>query len=347
MISQTDAILQVSHLSKYFPVGNFLSSHYLHALEDVSFSIHKGEVVALVGESGSGKSTSARLIARLMAPTSGEIHFKGKNILVEEPKGASLNYRSKVQMIFQDPFSSLNPIHTIEYILSRPLQIHKKNGSGSIREKVIELLDSVGLDPATEFINKYPHELSGGQRQRVAIARSLAVDPEVILADEPISMLDVSIRMGILNLMDRLREERGISYLYITHDIASARYIGNKILVLYAGMVMESAPSEELIQHSYHPYTQLLFSAIPDPRHHDSRQKVDARGEVPSRIDPKPGCPFAPRCPKKKSVCIEQSPAMYLLNSHHSVRCHLFADECGENCTSEVIEAESRGETYG
>jgi peptide/nickel transport system ATP-binding protein len=347
MINRTDEILQVKHLSKYFPVGSYFSSHNLHALEDVSFSIQKGEVVALVGESGSGKSTAARLIARLMAPTSGEIYFNGKNVLVEEPKGASLDYRSKVQMIFQDPFSSLNPIHTIEYILSRPIQIHKKYGNGSVREKVIELLDSVGLDPATEFINKYPHELSGGQRQRVAIARSLAVNPEVILADEPISMLDVSIRMGILNLIDRLREERGISYLYITHDIASARYIGNTILVLYAGMVMESAPSEELIQHSCHPYTQLLFSAIPDPRNPDSRQKIDARGEVPSRIDPKPGCPFAPRCPKKKSVCLELSPEMHLLNSQHSVRCHLFTGDYREKCTSEDIEAKSRGEANG
>lgn len=324
MIPPSDTILQVQHLSKFYPVGNFFSNHALHALEDVSFTIHKGEVVALVGESGSGKSTTARLIARLTPATFGEVFFQSQNIFAAEPRGASLRYRSKVQMIFQDPFSSLNPIHPIEYTLSRPIQIHQKNGTKTVQEKVIELLEAVGLEPAGDFIKKYPHELSGGQRQRVAIARALAVDPEIILADEPISMLDVSIRMGILNLIDRLREERGISFLYITHDIASARYIANRILVLYAGMVMESAPSEDLIQQPFHPYTQLLFSSVPNPHRDRARSKINTRGEVPSRIDPQPGCPFAPRCPQKMDICTQQLPPIYSLNQNHQIRCHLF-----------------------
>ncbi|MFZ4572511.1 MAG: ABC transporter ATP-binding protein [Bacteroidales bacterium] len=327
MVDQNERILVVKKLAKYFPVGGFLSNHTLHALDDVNFSIGKSEVVALVGESGSGKSTAARLIARLMPPTHGEIFYKGQDILKTEPRSASKTYRSQVQMIFQDPFSSLNSVHTIEYILSRPIEIHKKLRGRATKEKVEELLETVGLNPGADFIHKYPHELSGGQRQRVAIARVLAVDPEIILADEPISMLDVSIRMGVLNLMEKLKEERGIGYLYITHDIASARYIGDKIIVLYAGMVMESAESEELIRNPGHPYTQLLFSAVPDPHRGKDNHTAAARGEVPTRIDPLPGCPFAPRCSRVMSICQHDIPEIIPLSGNHNVRCHLYSVE--------------------
>jgi peptide/nickel transport system ATP-binding protein len=227
-------------------------------------------------------------------------------------------------MIFQDPFASLNPVHTVGYHLERPLRIHGKARSAAERREEIEaLLVAVGLTPAAKFAEKFPHELSGGQRQRVAFARALAVDPEVMLADEPISMLDVSIRMGILNLMERLKEERGIAYLYITHDIASARYLADETIVMYAGRMVEGAAGDDLIQHPAHPYTQLLLSAVPDPRKPRTRQ-VRARAEIPSLIDPSPGCPFVARCPRVMDVCRQVMPGVEMIAPRHWVRCHLY-----------------------
>ncbi len=314
-------VLEVRRLSKRFPVGGMFTPKYVHALEDVSFTIGYGEIVALVGESGSGKSTTARLLARLTPPTEGKIFFNGKDILKDEPRGASLAYRSNVQMIFQDPFGSLNPVHTIGFHLERPLSVHKKaRGARALRERVLDLLTTVVLNPAHDFAQKYPHQLSGGQRQRVAIARALAVDPTVILADEPISMLDVSIRMGVLNLMARLKEEHGIGYLYITHDIASARYIGDRTIVMYAGHMVEGAESEALMREPAHPYTQLLLSAVPNPHAGLKRYQTEARGEIPSLIDPPPGCPFAARCPKVMDVCRQVMPgAEWVLNTGYAV----------------------------
>ncbi len=318
-------LLEVRNLTKRFPVGGMLRPKHVHALEDVSFGIRRGEVVALVGESGSGKSTTARLIARLMPPTRGEIIFKGEDVLKKEPRGASLNYRRQIQMIFQDPFGSLNPVKRIAHHLERPLLIHKKvHSRKEAYERILELLTTVGLNPADEFARKFPHQLSGGQRQRVAIARALAVDPEIMLADEPISMLDVSIRMGVLNLMERLKEERGIGYLYITHDIASARYIGDRTMVMYAGHMVEGADSESLMAEPAHPYTRLLLSAVPNPHAGLTKRKVEARGEVPSLIDPPPGCPFAPRCPEVMDVCRQVMPGVEHLSTTHWVRCHLY-----------------------
>jgi peptide/nickel transport system ATP-binding protein len=318
-------LLDVRHLSKRFPVGGMFSGKQVHALEDASFVVNQGEVVALVGESGSGKSTTARLIARLMPPTGGEIRLAGRDVLQSEPHGASLAYRSRVQMIFQDPFGSLNPIHTIDHHLRRPLAIHKRaRGRREQTERVRELLTTVGLIPAADFAPKYPHQLSGGQRQRVAFARALAVDPAVLLADEPISMLDVSIRMGILNLMERLKEERGIACLYITHDIASARYLGDRTIVMYAGRMVEGAASEELIGEPAHPYTQLLLSAVPNPGAGTARRRVETRGEVPSLIDLPPGCPFAARCPRVMEVCRQVMPGVTQLGPTHWTRCHLY-----------------------
>jgi peptide/nickel transport system ATP-binding protein len=267
------------------------------------------------------------MIARLIPTTTGEIFFKGTDILKSEPREASLEYRRQVQLIFQDPFASLNTVHTIEHHLARPLLIHKKaTNRQQIHDLVCDLLETVELKPACDLANRYPHQLSGGQRQRVAIARALAVDPELILADEPISMLDVSIRMGVLNLIHRLKEERGISFVYITHDLASARYIGDKIVVMYAGHMVEGGESEAIMGNPAHPYTQLLLSAVPDPRSGLQTDKNSkARGEVPSLIDPLPGCPFAARCTRVMEVCHRVMPEPTSITPEHWVNCHLFA----------------------
>lgn len=315
-------VLEVRNLTKHFPIGSALRLQHVHALNDASFTIGRGEVVALVGESGSGKSTTARLITRLIEPTHGEIRLHGRDVLREEPRGASLKYRRSIQMIFQDPYGSLNPARTIGFHVERPIKIHKK--SQNVEAAVQALLASVGLNPADEFARKFPYQLSGGQRQRVAVARALAVDPEIILADEPISMLDVSIRMGVLNLIEQLKEERGIGFLYITHDLASARYIGDRTIVMYAGHMVECAESTELMEQPAHPYTRLLRSAVPNPHAGLATPTVQARGEIPSLIDPPPGCPFAPRCPQVMDVCRQVMPESTVLSAGHWVRCHLY-----------------------
>lgn len=319
-----EIVLDVRNLTKYFPVGSFFKPKLVKALNDVSFTIQRGQVVALVGESGSGKSTTARLISRLMPPTRGEIILRGKNVLKTEPGRPSLNYRKEIQMIFQDPFGSLNPVHTIGHHIERPLQIHKMLKGGNALERVHELLSTVGLTPPEEAARKYPYQMSGGQRQRVAIARALAVEPEIILADEPISMLDVSIRMGVLNLMEQLKEERGIGFLYITHDLASARYIGDRTMVMYTGYVVEAAESRELMEQPAHPYTQMLMAAVPNPEGGLIKRKAEARGEIPSLTDLPPGCPFATRCPRVMDICKKVMPGREQLSPDHWVRCHLY-----------------------
>ncbi len=327
MSEQKDLVLDVKHLTKHFPIGGLRDARKVHAVEDVTFILPRTEIVTLVGESGSGKSTTARLIARLIEPTSGEIIYNGSDILKKEPKGASLQYRGDVQMVFQDPFGSLNPAHTIGYHIERPLLIHKKvSGRKALRDRVYELLDTVGLGPAAEVAEKFPYELSGGQRQRVGFARALSVEPKVILADEPVSMLDVSIRVGVLNLMKRLANENGLSFLYITHDIASARYISDHTNVMYAGRMVEGAPSDTLVHEPAHPYTRLLLSAVPNPHAGLRTAESQARGEIPSLIDPPPGCPFAARCPHVMPVCREVMPGAVTIAPNHWVRCHLYGD---------------------
>lgn len=322
-------VLDVRHLTKRFPIGSSLKPQHVHALTDASFTISRGEVVALVGESGSGKSTTARLITRLIEPTCGEIYLHGHNVLQTQKRSATLEYRRAVQMIFQDPYGSLNPAKNIGFHLERPIKIHNKKTD--VTKAIYELLSTVGLNPPDEFAAKFPYQLSGGQRQRVSIARALAVDPEVILADEPISMLDVSIRMGILNLIEQLKEDRGIGFLYITHDLASARYIGDRTIVMYAGHMVEGAASTELMDQPAHPYTQLLLSAVPNPEAGLSTGEEQARGEIPSLIDPPPGCPFAPRCPHVMDVCRQEMPPVTDLSEHHWVRCHLHASKQGNH----------------
>jgi peptide/nickel transport system ATP-binding protein len=332
--SPGEVVLEVRNLTKHFPVGNPLRPNHVHALNDASFTIRRSQVVALVGESGSGKSTTARLIARLMPPTKGEIILRGQNVLKTEPREPSLRYRKEVQMIFQDPFGSLNPIHTIGHHIERPLQIHKVARGQEMHERAHQLLATVGLNPPAEYAQKHPYQLSGGQRQRVAIARALAVGPEIILADEPISMLDVSIRMGVLNLMERLKEERGIGFLYITHDLASARYIGDQTMVMYAGHMVEGAESTELMDKPAHPYTRLLLSAVPNPQAGLAMSEEQTRGEIPSLIDPPPGCPFAARCPQVMNVCRKVMPGREQIAPDHWVRCHLYGS--GETTTPAV-----------
>jgi len=323
-----EPILEARDITKYFPVGGgswpWSRKRLLHAVDDVSLALRPGRVTALVGESGSGKSTVARLLAEIYPLTSGEIDFRGK-VLPRRPSQRSLQaYRSQVQMIFQDPFASLNPIKTIEHHISRPLKIHHIVPRHEVRRRVYDLLTTVGLNPAEQFAVKYPHELSGGQRQRVAIARALAVEPQVLLADEPISMLDVSIRMGILNLMLQLKEQHRIAFLYITHDIASARYVGDEILVMYAGQVVEHGETDAVLQNPLHPYTRLLLSAVPNPESGLTHRRIQARGEVQAPVDPPDACRFLHRCPAAMDVCHTRTPRLAEVEPEHWVRCYLY-----------------------
>ncbi|WP_194436964.1 ATP-binding cassette domain-containing protein [Vibrio fluminensis] len=261
----SEPIIQVNDIVKEFNVGGgFSSVERFKALQGVSFNLHKGRTLALVGESGCGKSTCARLITKVYPTTSGEILFKGRNIDEINGRKDLLDYRSKVQMVFQDPFGSLNPTHTIRHHLTRPLKIHKQvENNAELTAKLDELIQLVELAPDT--LDKYPHELSGGQRQRVNLARALAVGAEVILADEPTSMLDVSIRLGVLNLMQRMKKELGIGFLYITHDLATAHYIAEETAVMYKGQIVEWGDTQSILNNPQHPYTKLLISAVPDP----------------------------------------------------------------------------------
>ncbi len=327
------AILEAEHLRKLFPLRQlnpFASARAVYAVEDTSLALYPGRATALVGESGSGKTTIARLLARIYDPTSGTIRFRGEPIKMG--RGAALhNYRRHVQLIFQDPFSSLNPVHSVRYHLSRPLHVfgHVRNSSDET-EQILVLLNRVSLTPAEQFIEKYPHQLSGGQRQRVAIARSLAAKPAVLLADEPVSMLDVSIRLDILNLLLRLKDEEQLALLFITHDIASARYFAEETVAMYAGQMVEGGPSDEVIQQPKHPYTQLLLSAAPDPERLGDIQKgkksLTARGEIPSLITPPTGCRFHPRCPHAMPVCKERFPKRTELGGGHWTNCFLYGD---------------------
>ena len=329
-----DPILEAVQLRKLFPLRTLNplgAKQAVHAVEDTSLALYPGRATALVGESGSGKTTVARMLAGLYTPTSGTIRFRGKPARLAEASHLR-TYRSHVQLIFQDPFSSLNPVHNVRYHLARPLRIygHARN-KGQETAQILSLLERVNLSPADQFIQKYPHQLSGGQRQRVAIARTLAVQPEVLLADEPVSMLDVSIRLDVLNLLLRLKAEEHLALLYITHDIASARYFAEDTLVMYAGQMVEGGPSDEVIQNPKHPYTQLLVSAAPDPDRlgpegDKKASELPARGEIPSLIKPPTGCRFHPRCPHAMTVCSERFPGRTDLGGGRWTNCFLYGD---------------------
>ncbi|MEV4075928.1 ABC transporter ATP-binding protein [Nonomuraea fuscirosea] len=318
-------ILEGRDLTKHFtaargPRGRFGKRPPVRAVEDVSIALRAGAVTALVGESGCGKSTVARLLAQVYPPTSGEVLLRGEPVRAH--RGAAFReYRRQVQLIFQDPFASLNPFHRVRYHLARPLRLHgHARTDAEEREQVAELLERVSLTPVEQFMDKMPHELSGGQRQRVAIARALAVRPVALIADEPVSMLDVSIRLGVLRLLEGLARENDLALLYITHDIASARYFAEDITVMYAGRLIESGPSEELTQSPRHPYTQLLLESAPDP---DRVAAPEGRrhGEPPSLIDPPGGCRFHPRCPVALPACSTEVPGRTELGEGHWTHC--------------------------
>ncbi len=325
---KTPPVLEGIHLRKHFPLRQFkvgAAGNVVHAVEDATLALYPGRALALVGESGSGKSTIARMLARLYTLTSGVLQFEG-NPVTGNGRAALREYRRHVQMIFQDPFSSLNPVHSVRYHLSRPLQLYDRPQSKRQEtDQILTLLDRVSLSPAEQFIQKYPHQLSGGQRQRVAIAQALAVRPKVILADEPVSMLDVSIRLDILNLMLALKDEERLAFLFITHDIASARYFAEETMIMYAGQVMEGGPSDTVIQQPKHPYTQLLISAAPDPDR-PAEAPFQARGEIPSLITPPTGFRFHPRCPHAMPVCRERFPGRTDLGNGHWTHCFLYGE---------------------
>ena len=322
----TAAPLEVQGLTKRFALGQGARRAQVHAVDDVSFELRPGTITALVGESGSGKSTVARLLARLHEPTTGAVLFEGSDVSRVRRRRDVLRYRSQVQMIFQDPFGSLNPVKTVRHHVERPLRIHRIVPSAQVEDRVHELLRTVGLVPPEDVAAKYPHELSGGQRQRVSIARALAVEPKVVLADEPISMLDVSIRIGILNLMSRLKEERGIAFLYVTHDLASARYVADDILVMYAGQIVESGPIEQVLSAPLHPYTRLLLDAVPDPSAKTDAQLIQLRqGDVSAAVDPGEGCRFRARCPLAIDVCAQITPTLVEAQPQQTARCHVTA----------------------
>lgn len=313
-------ILEAVGLTKHFRVrvGRF-GRGIVHAAEDISLSLRPGSVTAVVGESGSGKSTLTRMLARTHSLTSGRLTFQGNELDLR--KKASRDYRSAVQLVLQDPFASLNPAHTVRYILSRPLQIHGKAGD-DLEESILGLLRRVALEPAEQFIDKYPHELSGGQRQRVSIARGLAVEPKVLIADEPVSMLDVSIRLGVLNLLADLRDRERLAILYVTHDIASARYLADTIMVMYAGKVVEVGPADRIANAPEHPYTKLLLSAAPDPEA-ATKTWLGSSGAPPSLVQPPSGCRFHPRCPFAMPICSTQAPPTFDLTGDHHTACWL------------------------
>lgn len=291
------------------------------AVKNISFNLRKGEILAIVGESGSGKSTTARMITNLIKPTSGEILYDGTNINNRKFKRL---LPEKIQMVFQDPFAALNPNHTIGYAIGRPLEL-KKKAKGTVRERVLELLTQVGLTPAEDFIDKYPYQISGGQKQRAVIARVLGLEPEVIVADEPTSMLDVSIGIDIMNLMLDLREEKKLSYLLITHNLGSARYMADRIMVVFAGEVVEIGNAEEVINAPKHPYTKLLLHSSPDPW----RTEVEEI-EIVEFADttlPKQGCKFQYRCPFVTESCKTVSIPLYGTSNDRQVRCNLYREE--------------------
>ncbi|MGM1062834.1 ABC transporter ATP-binding protein [Saccharothrix sp. Mg75] len=334
-------VLEADGLTKHFPVrkrGRELLSRAVRsvrAVEDVTLRLHRGRVTALVGESGSGKSTVARLLAQLYPQTAGVVRLHGEPV---DAKGGKRfrAYSKRVQMIFQDPFASLNPVHTVRYHLTRALKIHGNAGTSAAEQEqaLTDLLARVQLTPPERYIDKFPHELSGGQRQRVAIARALGADPEVLLADEPVSMLDVSIRLGVLNLLRDLKERLHLAILYITHDIASARYFADETFVMYAGRVVEGGDSETVTQRPAHPYTQLLIDSAPDPDRPAAVEKDGGTGEPPSLINPPTGCRFNPRCPHAMKVCRDEVPPRFALGDGdgeagegtHFAACWLYGD---------------------
>jgi oligopeptide transport system ATP-binding protein len=326
MSEEKEVILHVKDLVKHFPITQGIVFQKkvgaVHAVDGVTFDLYKGETLGLVGESGCGKSTTGRTILQLYKPTSGEVVFNGMN-LVDLPTEEMRKVRRQLQMIFQDPYASLNPRMTVGEIIGEPMVIHKLGNAKEIHERVTDLLEKVGLNPA--FANRYPHEFSGGQRQRIGIARALALDPELIVCDEPISALDVSIQAQVVNLLEELQEELGLTYLFIAHDLSMVRHISTRVAVMYLGVIVEIGDRKELYEHPMHPYTQALMSAvpIPDPAAEERRKRIILEGDVPSPVNPPSGCRFRTRCKLKQKICEEQKPEMREITPGHFVACHM------------------------
>ena len=311
-----DKLLEVKHLKKYFNTKNGL----LHAVDDVSFDIERGETLGLVGESGCGKSTIGRAILRLHEPTGGEVLLNGVDV-TKLNKQELRALRQKMQIVFQDPYSSLDGRKSVFESIGEPLVIQKVcKSKKEYEERVYELMETVGL--AERLVNAYPHELDGGRRQRIGIARALALEPQFIVCDEPVSALDVSIQAQILNLMQDLQEERKLTYMFITHDLSVVKHISNEIMVMYLGMVVEKSESDELFENTLHPYSKALLAAIPEPTLKARRDHALLRGEITSPVNPKPGCRFAARCPYAKERCFQQPPALEEIMENHFVACH-------------------------
>ena len=324
-MSTDNVLLRVDHLVKHFPItkGILVQKQVgaVRAVDDISFDIRRGETLGLVGESGCGKSTTGRTILQLYRPTSGHVYYEGIDLTTL--KGSAMRtMRAKIQMIFQDPYASLNPRMTVGEIVGEPLVVHKVGGTKGINERVDQLLAQVGLNAA--FANRYPHEFSGGQRQRIGVARALALNPDLIVCDEPISALDVSIQAQVVNLLEDLQDQLGLTYLFIAHDLSMVRHISDRVAVMYLGILVELADRAELYHNPLHPYTQALLSADPiaDPMAEEKRARIILEGDVPSPANPPSGCRFRTRCPIAQPLCAEEKPAWRELRPDHFAACH-------------------------
>ena len=322
----SSSFLEVQHLTKHFPLNNDVLScltgktRTLQAVDDISFGIQPGETLGLVGESGCGKSTTARLITRLIEPSSGTIVLKGEDLLAL-PSSRMLEMRKTIQLVFQDPYSSLNPRKTVMQILSRPLEVHHlAHGWAAKRRQVLHLLRLVGM--GVEHADRYPHEFSGGQRQRLAIARALAVNPQLIIGDEPVSALDVSIQAQILNLFRELQDELNLTYLFIAHDLSVIRHISDRVAVMYVGKIVEMGAVKEIFAHPQHPYTRALLAAVPEADPRKPPPRLTLQGELATPIDPPPGCRLYGRCPLATAICGQVSPPLSDRGGAHYVACH-------------------------
>lgn len=320
----SEVLLEVKGLKKYFELESGLFSRkkqYLKAVDGIDFYVHRGETLGIVGESGCGKSTTGNLIMNLLEPTEGEIYFEGRN-LKELSKRERRELKKDIQMIFQDPFSSLNPRLRVFDIIAEPFRTHKVASGKELKKRVAELLEVVGLLP--EYMDRYPHEFSGGQRQRIGIARALALKPKLIICDEPVSALDVSVQAQILNLLTELQKEFKLTYVFIGHGMPAVKYISDRIAVMYLGKIVETATKEQLFKHPRHPYTEGLLSAIPiaDPTYRAKKKRVLLEGDMPSPVDPPSGCRFHTRCPYATDLCKQEVPQMKEVEPGHWVACH-------------------------